>query len=223
MDVDPSVRKIDRGCCDAMETCPEGEPDKPGFWDATVGTYKLHAIHHGMVSGDRSLDPTDEAAMPKHLLPRRPVAIPAAFQPKQIWKPMSAAKLREAAKHDNMAKNNARRRSAAADSISGNAELWKATFDDEQPLSIDEAADNYASWTNSGRQGEDAKETTFVACKDYKYRVRGPGRCKVGLGPQDWYSRLWLLQGRRVRAEDPAAPQTALAYAGGGASCRLLG
>ena len=73
---------------------------KPGFWDMTDGTYRTHTTPFGMVSGDRSRDPTDEAARPKHPLPRQSVIIPAAFQGGQGWKPMSAAKIREAAKQD---------------------------------------------------------------------------------------------------------------------------
>ena len=93
---------------------------------------------------------------------------------------MSAAKIREAAKQDGIAKKRACKKTAAAANGADHATLWKDAFDDDQPLSIGEAADDYASWVSSGRQGEDAKEATFVACKDYKYRVGGPGRCREG-------------------------------------------
>ena len=65
-------------------------------------------------------------------------------------------------------------------SAAGNAAIWKGAFDDEQALPIDEAANRYATWVCGGRPGEDAREAVFVACKNYKYRIGGPGRCKEG-------------------------------------------
>ena len=98
----------------------------------------------------------------------------------KLWKPMSAAKLRAAAKQDEY-ENKRRGREAKANArVDANAAVWQEAFDTDQPLSLEEAASRYAEWVSSGRQGEDAKETVFEACKGYKYRIGGPGRCRKG-------------------------------------------
>ena len=84
---------------------------------------------------------------------------------------MSAAKLREAAKQGGIVNKRACKSTAVKTEVANNAAVWKEAFDDDQPLPLCDAADCYATWANSGRQGEDSKEATFVACKDYKYRV----------------------------------------------------
>ena len=61
-----------------------------------------------------------------------------------------------------------------------NATKWRDAYGDEQALPIDEAADSYAAWVSGGRHGEDAVETAFEACKGYKYRIGGPGKCRAG-------------------------------------------
>ena len=60
------------------------------------------------------------------------------------------------------------------------AAAWREAFNNDQPLPLEEAADQYAAWVAGGKQGEDAKESVFEACKGYKYRIGGPGRCKEG-------------------------------------------
>ena len=93
---------------------------------------------------------------------------------------MSAVKLRAAAKQVGYAAKRRGREATAKKGEAGNVALWEDAFDADQPVPLDEAADQYAAWVCGGRQGEDAKESVFVPCKDYKYRIGGPGRCKEG-------------------------------------------
>ena len=58
---------------------------------------------------------------------------------------MSAAKLREAAKQDGIAKEQACRSTAVTTEVANNAAVWKEAFDDDQPLPLCDAADCYAT------------------------------------------------------------------------------
>ena len=94
--------------------------------------------------------------------------------------PMSAPKLRAAAKQDEYEKKRRGRDTTAHSREGANAALWKEAFDTDQPMPLEEAANQYAAWVSGGKQGEDAKESVFEACKGYKYRIGGPGKCREG-------------------------------------------
>ena len=159
---------------------PKEDTCKPGFWDRADGTYKKHTTPIGMVSGERSFAPTDEATWPKHPLPCHRVNKPESSQAGEKWKPMSAVKLRAAAKQDEYAEKRRRREDTAEKCEASNAALWKDAFDADHPIPLDKGVRQYAAWVCGGRQGEDAKESAFVPCKNYKYRIGGPRRCKEG-------------------------------------------
>ena len=168
MVVDPSVHKQDRRYLVDQETDETDERDecKPGFWDRADGCYKRHddPPRNVFSSGDGSQ---------KQQEPDAPVV-------SIKWKPMSAAKIREAARQDEHLKKQRCRKAAAETREDTGAVIWREAFSCDQPLPLDEAAELYAGWVDGGRQGEDAKESVFEACKDYKYRVGGPKRCKRG-------------------------------------------
>ena len=126
-----------------------------------------------MVSGERSFAPTDEATWPKHPLlhPSTDTTTPALA--KEVWKPMSAVKLRAAAKRDAQSKEQAAKEALARTNAERNKPIWKEAFSSDQPLPIDEAADLYAAWASSGRHGELASESAFEASATYT-------GCRVG-------------------------------------------
>ena len=53
--------------------------------------------------------------------------------------------------------------------------IWKEAYGSDQPLTVDEAAEQYASWNNDGRPGETAKECAFEASETFKGSRRGVG------------------------------------------------
>ena len=61
--------------------------------------------------------------------------------PAADWKPMSAEKMRAAARQDQIAKINVDREAFAMSKATANATKWRDAFDDDQALPIDEAAD----------------------------------------------------------------------------------
>ena len=103
MDVDESFRKVDRN--PLAESGADSSGTKPGYWDTTDGSYKLYTAPAGLGSGERSFAPTDEATWPKHPLPYHSSVKPLVAAEGEGWKPMSAAKLRAAAKADVLKKN----------------------------------------------------------------------------------------------------------------------
>jgi len=121
-----------------------------------------------MVSGERSFAPTDEATLPKHPLPHQNVGAAMPAPTKEAWKPMSAAKLREAARLDAQSKKQAAKNASARANAVSNKPIWKEAFSSDQPLPIDEAADMYDAWANNGRHGEKAEEAAFEASTTHK-------------------------------------------------------
>ena len=80
---------------------------------------------------------------------------------------MSAAKLRAAAKLDVQNKKQAAKEAKVRAGVTNNTALWKDAFDSDQPLSVEDAASCYATWVSNGKQGDDAKEEAFEACKTF--------------------------------------------------------
>ena len=143
MDVDESFRKVDRNPLE--ESGADSSGTKPGYWDTTDGSYKLHTAPSGLVFGERPFAPTDEATWLKHPLPchaslKRPEASADV-----IWKPMSAAKLRAEAKNDMLKKKRDEKAAKNGANVGSNAALWKEAFDSDQPLAVDDVAQWYAS------------------------------------------------------------------------------
>ena len=103
---------------------------------------------------------------------------------------MSAAKLRVASKLDSQKQKQATRKAKALASVVDNKAIWQEAFNSDQPLAVDDAANLYATWVSNGRQGEEAKEAAFEACKTYsgarigwvfKAGVLGTGYYKEGV------------------------------------------
>jgi len=93
--------------------------------------------------------------------------------PRPKWKPMSAVKIREAAKNRASKLKIEERQGEDAKADEARAMLWNETFDSPDEWSSDDAKDQYASWVRAGRPGLDSKEEPFIPAESYDGKRKG--------------------------------------------------